>query len=264
MRYLLCILLLTSAHISINAITTCTLYFSSDSINQTNKDGQKKGLWIVKDDAGLTTEKGHYTDGVKTGIWEAYHKNGNLKHKITFTNGEARGPASFYYEDGKLWESGHWEVDHWTGKYQLYYENGQLNYDWNFNEKGKREGPQKYFHKNGKRMYEGSWSNGRTNGTLKVYNNDGNLIEEKNFDDGKVISQKKIDVPEAAKNTPLPKFTGSGNHTIYNLNGQIDAKGEFIKGDLINGEKYIYNADNTLMYIIVFKAGKEVERRKQE
>ncbi|TLX76200.1 toxin-antitoxin system YwqK family antitoxin [Labilibacter sediminis] len=244
----------------------CSLSFPQEkTINKTDQDGLKQGIWVIYNKQGdKILEKGNFTNNLKDGIWTSFFDNGNINHEITFVKGKAKGLAKFYYENGLLRESGNWQIDHWQGEYQYYFESGQLSYDWNYNEKGKREGEQKYFHANGEKMYEGNWNNGKTVGALKVYNEAGILVQEKLFENGAVAEIKKINtdnVISADYNTNLKKdprdeFKKTGFHTIFTLSGDINKKGFFVKGNLFNGEEFIYSADGTLQKVLIFENGK--------
>jgi antitoxin component YwqK of YwqJK toxin-antitoxin module len=234
--------------------------FSNDTINRTDAANLKQGWWVTLDANGQqVVEKGKYKDGKKDGIWTSYFPNGKTKHVITFKNGIANGPANFFYEDGQLWESGNWMIDHWVGKYSFFYPDGQKQYEWNYNNLGKRQGPQNYFHPNGKVKYAGNWENGKTVGSLKVFDDSGKLTEERVYTDGKY--EKTIDKQLNAIQSSAPssqsilQFTGTGNHTVYDLSGKIEKKGYFKNGLLMDGEQYLYNTDGVLITKLIFVNG---------
>ncbi|WP_185957600.1 toxin-antitoxin system YwqK family antitoxin [Saccharicrinis carchari] len=224
-------------------------------VNMTDAVGMKQGHWIIEKN-GVVVEEGRYVDNRKEGVWKAYFKNNILKYEITFTAGEARGEARFYYEDGTLRESGNWQVDHWEGSYKYYFESGQVAYDWVYNKEGKREGKQTYFYSNGNPMYEGEWDNGKTQGALQVFDQDGVLVQEKIFENGQFAEIKE---PMPAHEKTGLKFTGTGNHTIYNLDGRIQEKGFFVKGNLFSGQRYCYNEEGTMISITNYKNGNPVD-----
>ncbi len=226
----------TRSEANCNALTQIN---QNDTINQTDKNGLKQGIWII------------------------YYNNGEKKSEINYENGVPKGKAIFYYPNGNIRESGNWQVDHWVGDYKYYYESGQLSYDWEYNEKGKREGEQKYFHKNGENKYAGIWINGKTEGVLKVYSEDGVLIQEKVYASGKLNATRDQQQIIAAKDKSSTKsgtvnrekFHGTGNHTIISMTGKVETKGYFVNGELIDGEKFNYNDDGKLISITIYKNG---------
>ncbi|MGQ1786468.1 toxin-antitoxin system YwqK family antitoxin [Saccharicrinis sp. GN24d3] len=233
---------------------------SKNNLNQVDAAGLKQGRWVITENE-LVVEEGVYVDDLKQGIWKAYYQNRNLKHEINFINGEAKGTARFYYKNGTLRESGNWQLDHWEGSYQYYFESGELSYDWYYNENGKREGEQVYYHANGKKMYQGKWENGKTDGTLKVYNDSGQLVLEKTYNNGQIA---KIEEPvQNEQNNSSVRFTQTGFHTVVHLNGKIDKKGFFVKGNLFNGEKHHYDEQGNLVSVTQYKNGKVVATKEQ-
>ncbi|MBN2165662.1 MAG: toxin-antitoxin system YwqK family antitoxin [Marinilabiliaceae bacterium] len=239
------------------------LVYKGDTINRKDANNKKYGLWINFDASKQqVVEKGFYVDGKKDGLWISYFPNGKEKHRITFKNGIASGLAVFYYENGKMWEQGIWEIDHWVGKYQFFYPSGQIAYDWNYNKAGKRNGVQKYYHENGNVKYSGSWENGKTSGTLKIFSELGELSGERIYKEGKfekTISYGNVnDETDPVDRVSSVRFTGTGNHTVYDLSGKIEKKGYFIKGKLMKGEQYVYDSEGKLSSVLVFENGELV------
>ena len=232
--------------------------FENDTINIKDKNNKKQGLWLIFNSVKKrVVEKGYYINGIKNNVWTAYYPSGKIKHEITFKNGKSIGHAKFYYNSGLLSEEGYWNIDHWEGQYRYYHTNGQLAYDWAYNKKGKRTGEQKYFFENGKIKYTGIWENGKTTGALKMYNNSGMLVAERVYENGKFAHSINMQKKDTFRMPPkqVAHFTGTGNHTIYTLDGKIEKKGFFVKGKLFSGEQYVYGDDNELKEKLVFKNG---------
>lgn len=241
--------------------------YNGDTINFTDINNKKQGLWIKLDNNGdKILEQGNYLKGKKEGLWISYHTNGKTKHEITYNKGKASGPARFYYDNGIICEEGIWNIDHWQGKYRYYNKNGSLAYDWNYNNTGKRTGEQKYYHKNGTLKYTGNWKEGKASGTLKIFDESGVLITERVYEDGKFEDNIVVTSGEKTKekapsqiannSTPqeLQKFRGTGMHTVFNLSGQIEKKGFFVNGKLFNGQHYFYN-NKELIKVIYYQNG---------
>lgn len=228
---------------------------------ETNKvvDGLRQGFWHIEGNNGKVDE-GYYVDGKKHGKWKSLTIDGKVKSIVTYDTGKPRGEAIFYDLNGIETEHGFWNVDHWEGNYVRFHPNGQKACEFNYDNKGRRQGKQLYFHDNGAVMYEGNWQEGKIHGTLTAYDNQGHKILERNYNnEGKFESA--IAVPINASAPPPRTFTGTGTYTLYNMNGKVDRKGNFVKGDLIDGERYVYREDGSLNYIEVYKDG-EVTKRK--
>ena len=236
--------------------------FKKDTVNFIDENNKKQGLWIrYSADKKRIIEKGYYLDGHKNGLWTTFYSSGRVKHEITYKEGKPIGPARFYYKSGKLSEEGYWNINHWEGQYRFYHPNGKLAYDWSYDKKGKRTGEQKYFYENGNIKYSGVWKEGKTTGALKMYNDSGLLVSERIYENGKfarsINTQNKdtFKMP-AGHSKRWAHFTGTGNHTVYNLAGKIEKKGFFVKGELFNGEQYIYGNHDELIEKIIIRNGR--------
>lgn len=240
--------------------------YNGDTINYSDANKLKHGLWLTFDNNGEEiVEQGVYVENKKDGWWVTYYPNGNVKHKITYKKGKAIGPAIFYYENGLISEEGVWHVDHWQGNYKFYHKNGSMAYDWNYDEAGKRTGTQKYYHKNGTLKYTGVWDKGKATGTLKIFDDQGKLITERVYNDGEF--QENVAVTDGittnemapkqmlAQAKPNSTFKGTGNHTVYNMNGQVEKQGFFVNGKMFTGKHCFYNADKSLSKIVHYQNG---------
>jgi len=239
--------------------------YNGDTINLTDINNKKQGLWVKFDSDNKTIlEQGHYVSNKKNGLWMSYYSNGKKKHQITYQKGKAIGPACFYYDNGLISEEGHWHIDHWQGNYKFYNTTGSLAYDWNYDNEGKRTGSQKYYHDNGTLKYTGDWQAGKAIGTLKVFDKTGKLITERVYNDGKfkenIAITEDIKTDEIAPKQELAQnntstFKGTGRHTVYNLHGKIEEKGFFVNGKLFDGQHFFYDNNNKITKIIHYKNG---------
>jgi len=241
-------------------------YFHSNIIsqsagNQVNDKGQKTGYWVHYSTDGKTKlEEGNYIDDKKDGIWKAYFPDGVMKHEITYVKGSARGYAKMYYSDGTLREEGTWNEVCWTGDYRYYHPNGQAAYIWHYNKQGKREGEQKYFYENGKIKYKGTWEDGKVKTNVEVYDSTGTMIQNRIYKDGAFSESVETPVSSSgSSDKSFSAFTGTGWHTLYRLDMQVDQKGYFEEGKLIKGETYVYDDTGKLRQIRYYDKGKIVK-----
>ncbi len=221
-------------------------------------NGVRQGFWRLEGKNGKVDE-GYYVDGKKDGKWKGLSANGAVMSIITYNAGKPQGEAIFYDENGKETEHGYWNIDHWEGNYVRYHANGNKACEFIYDGKGRRNGPQKYFHENGKVMYDGNWENGKIKGVLTAYDDQGRKVLERNYnDEGKFVSAVETPITQGGTkgNAELRKFTGTGAYTLFNINGKIDRKGNFVKGELIDGERYVYDEDGNLSYIEIYADGK--------
>ncbi len=233
----------TAAIIILSIIASTTL-LAQDPTNQM-VDGKRHGFWRTEWKNGNVGE-GNYNHGKQEGVWKTFDKNGNLISTITYENGHPHGEAVFYFTDGKVREQGFWNVDHWEGEYIRNHENGKPARRASYDDQGRAEGRQFYYHENGKLLYDGVWKAGKITGVLAVYNEQGKKVMERNYDDNGKFQNT------ATGSAMLPpkkaeEFKGTGNYTLFNEDGTTDKKGYFEEGKLIDGTRYVYNADGSLL-----------------
>ncbi len=239
--------------------------YKGDTVNYVDVNNKKQGLWIKFNNEGdQILEKGAYLSGQKNGVWISYYPSGNKKHEITYKKGKAIGQARFFYENGLISEEGIWHIDHWQGNYKFYNKSGSLAYDWNYDETGKRTGTQKYYHDNGVLKYSGQWDNGKATGVLKIFDDAGKLITERVYNNGEF--QENVAITEnITTNEVAPTqvkvaanhdaFTGTGNHTVYNLQGLVEKRGFFVNGKIFTGKHFFYNQDKKLIKVVHYHNG---------
>lgn len=234
----------------ISAMSVCA-QTNEEEINSV-VDGKREGFWRIEGSNGKV-EEGNYVDGKKNGIWKTT-KAGVVQSEVTFTNDKAVGEATIYFPDGRIMEKGYWNIDHWEGSYDRFHENGNKACQFTYDNRGRRQGRQLYFHENGKIMYDGEWKSGKIIGTLSVFNEDGNKILERNYSEtGKFEGNTEVAIDVTSRT--IQEFTGTGNYTLYHVNGKVDRKGYFLKGKLINGEKYNYNGQWKVTSIDTYQEG---------
>lgn len=244
---------------------------SFDGLNRMDERGQRTGMWELRDNGGGVLEKGVYRKGQKHGVWEAYYPHGRMKHQLTYEDGQARGPARFYYEDVTLWEEGFWDVDKWVGEYRFYYPSGQMAYHWRYNTAGKREGEQLYYHENGQLKYRTPRTNGVIDGIERHYDEQGTLVKSTRFKNGVAQLTAGERSPVAALSdgvgqavNEVTPFIGTGRHTVYHINGQIEKQGYFRDGILMDGRRYVYDAAGRLVMTQYYEDGKIVRSEVSE
>lgn len=98
-----------------------------DTINFIDKNGNKKGKWVIKGMHYYTgrtkvvsefrpdqvVETGMYVNNRKEGVWIEYHKNGKMRRKLTYINGVLNGEAAFYDETEKILKEGAFKDNKW-------------------------------------------------------------------------------------------------------------------------------------------------------
>jgi antitoxin component YwqK of YwqJK toxin-antitoxin module len=284
-KYLLKIFLL---FIGFSAMSQTFEIYEGDTVNRRDAENKKQGLWIVKDKSGVVSDKGKYVGNKKEGIWLGYYASGKIKHEITYKKNRPDGYAKFYYEDGTVSEEGNWKINKWVGDYKYFHTNGNLAYDFKYNENGKRTGEQKYYYSDGSMMYKGDWKAGKKEGVLTEYYPDGSVKSEMSFAEGKVnletikeysVAEKpatKVVAPKLQEvkaqtttnaNSGEPKkqseaidiFNRTGTFKTYNEFKKLDREGDFVKGRLMDGKRYLYDEQGNLTKTLFYKGGSIVK-----
>lgn len=262
--------------ISGNTFSQSFEIWEGDTVNRTDADLNKYGLWIhTKKGSNQKASEGNYADNKKHGLWKTYYPGGALLSEITYNMGRKQGPAKIYHENGTLAEEGVWKHNKWVGEYKSYYPDGQLAVHWEYNEEGNRDGRQLYYHKNGNIKIEGKWVNGDQNGVVKEYYKNGTLKSEKSYENGDILENGivfydkneknpvRLDEEEETENKTDNKkvevFSGEGYRTFYTKDKKVEKEGYFRNGYLYEGKQFIYNSKGKLVKTIIYKEGKRSE-----
>lgn len=222
-------------------------------------------------------EEGNYKANRKTGLWKRYYASGNLKSEITYLNGRANGSFTTYYDEpGKIEEAGNQKGRVLTGAFKRYHPNGQLAQEKNFNDKGQSEGAQKYIYDNGVVELEFTTSSGVETGTATRRYPNGDIKEIIEYGEGGVVKAReqieRVNPPvEPAKEENVKeteKVGGTineggkevsvveipdGKRKVYNDNKDIWMDGLFEGGRLKEGKLYIYDEDNLIEKVEIYK-----------
>lgn len=116
-----------------------------DTVNMTDANGKKQGLWILTcihnrpckcGNISQVLEKGMYKDNKRVGEWLEFYCNSNIKAKLNYINGRPGGEIIFYNENGNMREQGTWANNRWVGNYKSISDNGDIT-EIVFDDKGK-------------------------------------------------------------------------------------------------------------------------------
>ena len=264
----------------------CFLFFSNgfgqDTLNVTDQDGKKQGYWIYlgkdRPDAGIPAEgkieEGKYIDDRKEGVWIKYHNDGVTPKLIgDFCKNRPCGNYSKYYESGSMREKGIFKKNLYSDSLIQFYENGQKKYCAFYDSLGKEKGVVQYFYSNGQLKFSYNALNGAPKGTSTRFYENGDLMETIDYDSNGLELKKTqyeiVNPPIDTLNSPkksnndvpkisgdgLPDFNPNGNNKIYNEKGEIWQDGVFKNGQLWNGKLFIYDEDDILIRVKIYKEG---------
>lgn len=250
-------------------------------INQKDAKG-KQGKWIYfgkdRPELGIPAtgkvEEGKFVDDRKEGVWIKYHNDGvTPKLKGNFENGRPKGPYTKYHQNGKIKEIGTFERNTQLDSLVRYHDNGKVEYEAVYNSTGKEQGKVKYYYSNGQVEYEYTANNGNPTGKAIRYYENGDIKEITYYDESgnptktenrepvrplkeskDINTNEKAPSPGANPDTKGQPFKPNGYNKIY-VNGEITQDGIFKDGRLWDGKIYVYDRDNILLKVKVYKDG---------
>ncbi len=259
-----------------------------DTINYIDENNLKQGFWKIfgrmkrlpNYEPDQIIEQGKYKNSRKQGLWTKFFASGKTKSEIEYINSRPNGVYKTYFENGQVEEEGTWKNNRNTKNFKRYYENGQVSQEFAFTETGKRNGEQVYYHENGEKMIVAVINNGKEE-KVTEYFEDGSLKAEKAFIDGKLdvantkvyeskapvknrdeeeLKKAPVVIVKASKNevSNKEKFSGNGQHKLYNMNKQISKDGFFKNYRLMEGLWYKYDQNGILVSIDKFKKGRYI------
>lgn len=236
----------------------------------------KNGYVIVygkeRPDSGIPAdgkvEEGNYVNNRKEGKWIKYHADGKTPKLIgNYSNNRPVGDFKKYYENGQLKEEGTFTNNKYVDSLKRYHENGQLEYAAFYNSEGKEEGTVRYYYATGQLQYEYFARNGQIT-YQKRFETDGDIASQHkeavdsptniSLDEAQAASAKtKVKAPSvgASPKTKQAKWQPNGYNKVYNDNDEIWQDGTFQDGQLWNGKLYVYDRDQILVRVKVFKEG---------
>lgn len=204
---------------------------SSQSINQTDENGKKQGIWEKRYDNGKLRYTGNFVDDKPQGLMKHYYESGELKVEIDHHGAIAY--ATIFYPDGKIKAKGKYENEQKDSLWVFYGDDGSKRAE-EFYLSGKREGVWKQFYPSGKIAEEKSYTNDVEDGSWKQYFENGQERMMSTYVDGSLEGETKYH-DAGGKLLIKGNFYHDVRHgtwTFYNESGEIDKQEEYIKGNL--------------------------------
>lgn len=209
------------------------LVFAQISVNKTDANGKKQGLWEEKTSTG--TSKGSYLNDLKDGCWSTYAADGKLLRIDNFNKGLRDGIAVEIDQRGYLVSETYYVNDLIEGmaKKFFYGTNPASQIDYSH---GKINGKKKIYYENsaGKIMEESEYKDDIKNGPSNFYTIKGDPIAEYIYVNNMLQGVQKTYYP-GKKIMSEQQFVDNlenGFYKEYNENGKMKSEGSYIKGQL--------------------------------
>ncbi|WP_321287984.1 hypothetical protein [uncultured Sunxiuqinia sp.] len=171
--------------------------YAQDTINETDKKGQKQGFWVKQLPNGTKIYEGNFKNDKPVGEFKRYHTSGFLKAQLFYPEKSDTVKAELYDLKGKLMAEGQYigqlKTGHWKffqkdqlvseeeylnnlkhGISKTYYPTGELFEQTSF-KYDLKDGIYRAYFKNGKPYMECMMKNAKREGTCKVYYQNGAL-----------------------------------------------------------------------------------------
>lgn len=214
--------------------------FSQDSINRTDAQGHRQGVWKKADKDGHKLYEGQFKDGIPVGEFRYYYPDGKLK-TVSLMSNEGKTARTVTYAT-----NGHKIAE---GKYS--------------NEK--KDSTWKYFSElDGVLLSEENYTAGAKNGVFKTFYPNGNVTEMVHYRDGKKEgewTQYYEDGKLRFKGT-YNKDEKEGPFTGFYLNGKVSFTGSYKSGHM-DGSWTFYEENGDLMRTDKYSEGAMVKEKNQ-
>jgi len=225
--------------ITLMIISTAAAGQPADSINQTDQQGQKHGLWIKKYPNGQIRYKGHFDHGQPVDTFKRYFPNG--KPKAVMNHREERAVyTKLFNKQGQKQAEGLYVNRKKDSVWLFYNKKGQVVIQEQY-EQGKRDGKSVKFFPDGDTSHVTTWQNGQKHGVYKQYFPNGRLKLLARYQHGEL----------------------DGPFTIFTPNGYKDIEGDY-SNNLRHG-KWVYFKNRTdTAQIVRYKNGDPLNEEAME
>jgi antitoxin component YwqK of YwqJK toxin-antitoxin module len=205
----------------------------ADTLNRSDKEGNKQGHWIKRYPNGKIQYEGYFKDDMPAGEFRRYFTTDTLQSLLIFSQDGKEAAASLYHPNGYLASKGKYVNQMKEGKWQFFSAN-EKNYliceeEYTGN---KKNGLSLKFYIDGQIAEKISYIDNIRHGEWEQFYPSGKLFLRTNYIDGKL----------------------QGKFEAFFENGKIQFSGSY-KNDARNGLWHIYNKDGTVRYKINYNEG---------
>ncbi|MFV0554989.1 MAG: toxin-antitoxin system YwqK family antitoxin [Mangrovibacterium sp.] len=148
----------------------------AQTINQTDAQGLKQGLWEKTSPEGKLIYKGEFKDNKPVGEWKRFHLNGMLRAQMTYAEDGSTCAAMLFDTMGNKIAVGAYVNGKKEGLWTIFKDNikiGEENYV-----EGKKEGLSTTFYDTGAKSSEQAFTDDKPNGSYRTYHKTGSVYFE--------------------------------------------------------------------------------------
>lgn len=232
---------LLSTLLGLLLIGNVVLSQATGTLNQTDVEGKKHGLWEVfyDNEEKQMRYRGEFEHGEPIGTFFYYYESGEKSSEVTYLN-DSLAEARFFHKNGTIMGEGKYEDKQKVGEWR-FYDNHTVLSSVEPYEDGKLDGLVRVYHMNGQVAAEIPYVHGIKNGPFKEFTTDGKIRIEGTYADG----------------------TFDGIYKQYYDDGSKYMTG-FYKAAVKDSIWKYYNDDGYIMYQELYDVGDLIKRKFEE
>jgi hypothetical protein len=128
---------------------------------------------------------------VRHGAYWSFYSDGTPKEHGAYANNAKTGRWWSWDADGRLTQEGDYDDNEETGYWILYDSDGRVSAEGPM-ANGGRHGVWTAYDPDTRVANEGTWSDGERDGTWIIYDGEGNALRERNYRNGRLVSQREL------------------------------------------------------------------------
>ncbi|MCK9203453.1 MAG: toxin-antitoxin system YwqK family antitoxin [Bacteroidales bacterium] len=209
--------------------------FSQETMNQTDGNGKKQGLWKKCDSLGHLVYEGFFKNNIPVDTFRYYYPSGQIKTISVFSNEGRRATITSFFPNGQHMACGHYLEEKKDSLWRFFSETDGSMVSEEFYVDGKKDGVSKIFYPDGVQAEVSTWKNGIMDGLSEQYYSDGKIKLRLSYMDG-----EKNDACSTWFMSGKLMITGKyyqghpdGHWIFYNEQGEIIKTEDYQKGELL-------------------------------
>ena len=189
---------------------TLTSLIAQNEVNKFDENGLRHGFWQkTYPNTDQLRYQGKFYHGKEIDTFKYYklkRKKSVLSAIKVFNSKDNKAKTTFMTSNGNIVSSGIMDGKNFIGQWLFYHKNSdKVMIEENYNTNGELEGLRNVFFTNGVTAESAEYKSGKKNGILKIYSQSSKLLQESVYYGDKL----------------------NGKTTYYDLNGSIEATGDF-------------------------------------
>jgi len=224
-------------------VALCTIFSAAlcaqDTLNVTDNQGHKQGLWRKTDSAGRLIYEGHFKDGFPSGAFRYFYPDGKLKTLSLVSNQGKRAVTTSYFPDGKKMAAGNYINEKKDSTWQFFSESLGTLVSEEYYKNGLIEGMSRVFYPEGGLSEQHYYKHGIRDGLWEQYYMEGKLKLRGAYKAGEKQGSFKTLYSSGKPMIEGQYIAGhqTGTWIYYNEKGAVSKKETYENGILVKVEE---------------------------